>query len=296
MKINLYYWNNGVGVVTDAILLNQLLNVNYDVIVYDVSKPNDYRKSDLGIFIQNIWADYLNHNAKNVYIINEEWLTKEEISYLDQFDYLIVKSKYAKQLLNSYHKHIINTGFFSLNKYNNPNFTGNILHFKGKSIQKNHELAYKYKHQYNINIVDSEVTYLSNQEIINTLNNHDIHICCSLYEAWGHYIWEAMSCGKLVVCSEIPVFKEYMNPDLVKFVPIKETIKYNREYRFLNDANQYRFREGFFIDENIFINILNEKNKLLEFQKQNCKEIVKFTESILCNNKIEFLKLIKNII
>ena len=100
MKINIYYWNNGVGVLNDAILIKSILK-EYDVIGYDISKTNEYRKSDLGIFIQNIEANQLVNNKKNIFIINEEWLNQDEILFLHRFDYLIVKSKYAKELLSS---------------------------------------------------------------------------------------------------------------------------------------------------------------------------------------------------
>jgi len=76
MKINLYYWNNCVGVVNDAILIKSLLNEN-DIILY--------RKSDIGIFIQNIQSDQLENNNKNIFIINEEWLTEyEDLKFLSQ--------------------------------------------------------------------------------------------------------------------------------------------------------------------------------------------------------------------
>ena len=88
MEINLYYWNNGVGVVNDAILIKALLS-DYDVVSYDISKTNEYRKGDLGIFIQNIQADQLPNNKKNIFIINEEWLNQDEVLFLSQFDYLI---------------------------------------------------------------------------------------------------------------------------------------------------------------------------------------------------------------
>jgi len=63
MKINLYYWNNGVGVVNHSKLIKTLL-YEYDVISYDISIKNEYRKSDLGIFIQNILPDELSNNKK----------------------------------------------------------------------------------------------------------------------------------------------------------------------------------------------------------------------------------------
>jgi hypothetical protein len=291
MKINIYYWNNGVGVVNDTILVSSLFdNVNQ----YDLSKSNEYDIADLGIYIQNINETTLQYNKKNIFIANEEWITSYELGLLSNFECIIVKSKHAKQLLDPYHKNVIYIGFFSLSRFENPIHIGNILHFKGKSIQKNHELAFKYKYKYNINIIDSETNYLTEADVIKNLNSHDIHICCSLYEAWGHYLWEAMSCGKLVICSEIPVFKEHLDPNLVKFIPIIKTINYDPEYRFLNN-NNYQFRTGYFVDEIVFEELLDESPKLLEYQKEKSNDIINFTKNVMNTHKIQMQNIIHNI-
>ena len=291
MKINVYYCNNGVGVVNHSRLIKSLL-CDYDVITYGISLKNEYRKSDLGIFIQNIVPEEIHNNKKNIYIVCEEWLTDFEMTYINRFDYVFVHSNHAKELLNQYHKNIINTGFFSLDRHFFPKNTNEILHFKGKSIQKNTELVNGLNH---IKILDSNINYLSDNDITYNLNNHDIHICCSLYEAWGHYLWEAMSCGKLVICSEIPVFKEYLDIDLIKFVPITKIIKNDITYKYLNDMN-YPFREGHFIDENKFDELLNNKEELFEFQKKNCDNIRQYFLDVNKINKQKFLDILKYII
>ena len=288
LKINVYYWNNGVGIVNDAILLRTILK-NYDIKLYDMSINTICRPSDLGIFIQNIWTEQIDKNKKNVYIVNEEWLNDEEKSCLNRFNYIFVKSSYAKLLLDSYHKNVICTGFFSLDRYFFPKNTNEILHFKGKSIQKNTELV---KDLNCINILDSSINYLSDNDVTYNLNNHDIHICCSLYEAWGHYLWEAMSCGKLVICSEIPVFKEYLNPELVKFIPTKNTYDYNTEYEFLNTKN-YKLRKGYIVDDTKVKELLSKKDELLEFQKKNKQLIREHFLYINEKNKQKFLKTIE---
>ena len=291
LKINVYYWNNGVGIVNDAILLKTVLK-NYDIKLYDMSINAICRPSDLGIFIQNIWTELIDKNKKNVYIVNEEWLNDGEKSCLNRFNYIFVKSSYAKSLLDPYHKNVINTGFFSLDRYFFPKNTNEILHFKGKSIQKNTELIKDLNY---VNILDSNINYLSDNDVTYNLNNHDIHICYSLYEYWGHYLWEAMSCGKLVICSEIPVFKEYLDTDLIKFVPITKIIKNDITYKYLNDMN-YPFREGHFIDENKFDELLNNKEELFEFQKKNCDNIRQHFLDVNKINKQKFLDILKYII
>ena len=291
MKINIYYFDNGVGMVSDSILIKNVL-YEYDVVTYNVSKNNVYRSSDIGIFIQNVWMDCLNHNQKNIYIVNEEWLNPDEIFYMKEFDHLIVKSEYAKQLLINEHKSVIKTGFFSLDRNFFPKNTNKILHFKGKSKQKNTELV---KNNKDVLILDSDINYLSENDLIYELNNHDIHICCSLYEGWGHYLWEAMSCGKLVICSEVPVFKEYLDPELVKFIPIKDVCSHNINYEFLN-TNDYKLRKGYIVDEVKVKSLLSNKNELLEFQKKNCDNIRQHFLDVNKTNKQKFLETIKFIL
>ena len=290
MKINLYYWNNGVGVVNDALLLSSLLSTLFcDITRYDLSTTNDYRNSDIGIYIQNVDNNTLQYNKKNIFLANEEWITSYELNLFNNFECIITKSAYAKSLLDVYHKNVINTGFFSLDRYFFPKNTNEILHFKGKSIQKNTELV---KDLNCVNILDSSINYLSDNDVTYNLNNHDIHICCSLYEAWGHYLWEAMSCGKLVICSEIPVFKEYLNPELVKFIPTKNTYDYNTEYEFLNTKN-YKLRKGYIVDDTKVKELLSKKDELLEFQKKNKQLIREHFLYINEKNKQKFLKTIE---
>ena len=292
MKINLYYWNNGVGVVNHSRLMKSLLH-EYDVVEYDISIKNEYRKGDLGIFIQNILPEHFENNKKNVYIICEEWLTQFEIDNINRFDYVFTHSDYARELLYPFHKKVINTGFFSLDRYFFPKHTEKILHLKGKSIQKNHELVWDFKKE--VNILDSNYKYLSENELVYELNNHDIHICCSLYESWGHYLWEALSCGKLVICSEIPVFKEYLNPELVKFVSIKYTYEHVINCEFLS-TKKYKFRKGYFVDKLKFKSLFDNKEELFEFQKKNKDDIRNFFLTVNKNNKNKFLNIIKYII
>ena len=212
------------------------------------------------------------------------------IFYMKEFDHLIVKSEYAKQLLINEHKSVIKTGFFSLDRNFFPKNTNKILHFKGKSKQKNTELV---KNNKDVLILDSDINYLSENDLVYELNNHDIHICCSLYEGWGHYLWEAMSCGKLVICSEVPVFTEYLDPELVKFIPTNGIYKKVMGYEFLDTKIYYKYRRGYFVDEYIFKETLKDKNVLLEFQKKNSEKIRSYFLQVNKTNKETFLNTIK---
>ena len=111
----------------------------------------------------------------------------------------------------------------------------------------------RYKPGKNFNHINS---YQNTDQICHPLNSHNIHICCSIYESWGHYLFEGLSTGAEIICSDIPVFKEQLNPDLVHFIPTHEKIDMSYLYCSDNATNLYKFRKAFFVDKDYFKNYI----------------------------------------
>ena len=139
-----------------------------------------------------------------------------------------------------------------------------FLHFVGRSIQKNTELVLSLKNQ--LTLIDSYDRYKvcknvnhineyqSTDQLVNLLNSHNIHICCSLYESWGHYLFEGLSIGAEIICSDIPTFREQLDPSLVHFIPTTEKVNVNYQYDFDNINKKFPLRKSFHIDEVEFEN------------------------------------------
>jgi len=291
-RINIYVPNNGVGLNSDSILISSLLQ-NHDLKIYDINLiKENIRKGDVGIHIQNYDIKLVEHCKINILIPNEEWMHITELQHLNCFDHILVKSKYAKTLFDVYSKNVNVIGFFSLDKYFFPTNENKILHFRGKSIQKNHELTQLFRE---IKILESFSNLYTENQIVTYLNSYNVHICCSLYEAWGHYLWEGMSCGKLVICSEIPVFKEYLDPDLVKFVPLKGIYDHVINYNFLN-TKTFKLRKGFITNKEKFKELIDNKEELFEFQRKNSMKIRDYFLYVNHNNKHRFLNLMNYIL
>lgn len=301
ISFNILTFNNSVGIVTDALLLEKLLKHNIsENVKYQFVGESNLDTADIGIWIQNYDPNLIHLYKKNVFFINEEWAGINELSNLHIFDYVICKSKYAKELLSS-HRNVIHLPFISTDYYD-PSIirSHSNLHFAGRSIQKNTEIVLyttnnltlidpynRYKVNNNINHIN---TYQSSNQISQLLNSHNIHICCSLYESWGHYLFEGLSTGAEIICSDIPVFKEHLDPDLVHFVPTRQDI--NPNYLYCNDNinNSYPLRKSFFVDEDVFINTLEnfvpmgrniERRKLFKhIIDVNSKSLTYFFKSI----------------
>ena len=289
MRFNILTYNNGVGIVTDAILLKDLIykNISEQVDIKFVGEQN-LETADVGIWIQNYNVNLLNLFKKNIFFINEEWAGINELSNLHSFDYVICKSEYAKNLLIPYCTTLVFP--FISKDYYDPSIIKNnsYLHFAGRSIQKNTELVLSTSknltlidpyNRYNVtNVINHINTYQSTDQLVNLLNSHNIHICCSLYESWGHYLYEGLSTGAEIICSDIPVFREQLDPDLVHFIPTTESIDLNYQYDVDNIDKNFPTRKSFYVDREIYINTLRSfksngtgENRRLLFKHIICK-------------------------
>jgi len=263
-RFTILTYNNYVGIVTDAILLKNLIesNTHYKAKISYIDDKN-IEESSVGIWIQNFNVELLNKFKHNIFFINEEWASHHELSHLNLFDTVICKSKYAKKLLEPYYN-VVYLPFISHNFYDSTIARDNqFLHFLGKSIQKNTELVLKQNVPLTLIDPGNRYTDLHNgikhinsyqptQEISNILNSHNTHICISLYESWGHYLFEGLSTGAEIICSDIPVFRENLDPDLVHFLPTIEKIDKSYLYCSDNKNNIFPLRKSFFIDESTF--------------------------------------------
>lgn len=301
MNFKILTYDNGVGIVTDAILLKNLINKNItsNVEVKFIGK-DIIEKSDIGIWIQNFDIELLNRFKKNIFFINEEWCSNYELNNLHLFDYVICKSNYAKNLLTTY-CNAIYFPFISKDYYDSSirhNYSN--LHFAGRSIQKNTELILSFKNEltlidpYNRYKVDSNVnhinTYQSTEQLIQLLNSHNTHICCSLYESWGHYLYEGLSTGAEIICSNIPTFREQLDPDLVHFIPTTEKTNISYQYDFDNIDKKFPLRKSFYINANTYFDTINFLQPKGTIQKRrslfkciidkNSKTLVNFFKNI----------------
>lgn len=296
MRYNLLTFNNYAGILTDVIILKELLE---DSTIIFLDNLDPLYKSDVGIWIQNYHGHLLENFKINIFYINEEWY-HYPLEELKRFDYVICKSKYAYDIIKNY-CNAIHLPFISKDLYDsNISRSYSFLHFMGRSFQKNTELVLK--QNVPITLIDSNSrhktnpnfnhvnTYQTNEQIVNLLNSHNIHICCSLYESWGHYLFEGLSTGAEIICSDIPVFKEHLDPDLVHFIPTKENINLDYQYCIDNQSSIYPLRKSFFADEDIFNNTLenfvaigkNEHRRMLfkHIMDKNKKDTLHFLKNL----------------
>lgn len=276
--INIFTYNIGTGVVTDSFLLYDLLKNTYNCSVNfneNLKKIEDYNKNsnDIAIWVQNPIFDAMTYFKKNIWIINEEWCNESYLSQLSRFDYVICKNKYAKLLLDKYNtNNIVYIPFVSRNMNDDSIERKNkFLHFNGKAIQKNTQCLLNINSD--ITILDSKTCYynllpntkriyhyLKTSEIKTLLNTFNYHICPSLYEAWGHYLFEGLSTGAEIICSDIPVFKEMLDPSLVHFIPTCENKDLTNPFD--NEKIPSPLRKSFYVNNEYIKNYIENFNPI----------------------------------
>ena len=111
----LYAPNSGVGLTADVSLIQELLINDYDIdIVYtqyhipQTSAEPVFANYDVGIFFQDYDIERFERNKVNILIANEEWLQHQKLLVLKEFDKIITKASFAKQLLSPYNDNIVN--------------------------------------------------------------------------------------------------------------------------------------------------------------------------------------------
>ena len=310
----IYYWDNGVGVKTDAALISECLSKKFECEIFDFSHSEcnesyfnytvEKKPVDVGIFIQNYYIDLLSDNKTNILIINEEWLAFEDLDGLKNFDHVIVKSEYAKKLLFEAHPSIHVLYFWSRDLYLDY-YSGlknnNVLHFAGKSMQKNTESVIN---NTDIHIFDSNgrfkdvrtekyyYNFISDNMLQRVFNVCDTHICPSLYEAHGHYLFEALLCNKKVIASKCPVWEEIIDPEYLVFVETSNCVINSPDHDWLNGEQsqgkftKHPFRRGFIVQSEA-INAALENSK---FKKPR-----KYILDLFSNNQKRFFDFFTNL-
>ena len=285
----IYTSNTGVGLISDVNLIQDLLYEDFDIdVVYlewnikDSTKQSIFANYDIGIFIQEFGGQWLERNKVNILIANEEWILKDKLPQIKNFDKVLTKSNFAKHLLSPYNNNIVNTGFISIDKNKEISPTKKFLHLGGKSSQKGtesilrsfnknkHELTFIQSSNEYKNIT-SNINYISEfipaEDITFNLNNHSIHLCPSINEGWGHYLYEGLSTGALIYATKIPMFNEWIDPDLVVFLDCIFCSNDNN-YHFLTYRNNvWPHQFGWLVDEDQLSNAIESHKKYLEDHK-----------------------------
>lgn len=305
MKINLISHKNGVGLEKDADLLTELLT-GHDVQFIELGEDRDRanvrscRRADVNIFIELLNRHLFSFAEKNIFIPNPEWFW--EIKELDRIDWVVCKTRDCERIFSifkSKHKFkTIFTSFTANDFYQETEKKDFYLHFAGKSSfkgtlpvfscwQRHPELPtlifgkYGFNSQYystNKNIW-ANFNKLPFDQFVKLQNKCRFHLCLSEYEGFGHYLWEAMSTGAIIITTDAEPMRDFVNGNGVL---VKPSFKQRFNLGVLNKCKS----------DDVYKAVLNT----MKFSQSQKEEMSLRSREIFLNNDKFFRTTFKNFI
>jgi hypothetical protein len=228
-SVNLISRDNGIGLSTDMDLLDRMLTgAGYDVQRVPWQSAQ-MRQCDVGIFLELFNPRLVRYARHTVGVFNLEWFDQRWRSHLPRLTQLWAKSADAQATYQRLKLRSHLTGFLSRDLYDpGVQRTPTCLHLKGHSGLKNTPAVLDawannpdlppltVIAQQPIPHPPPGVTVLGHlpfADVVTHLNRHQIHVCPSRAEGWGHYITEGLSAGAAVITTNAAPMNEHVSSD-----------------------------------------------------------------------------------
>jgi hypothetical protein len=232
MKINLLSHDNGVGLTQDVKIVKSILH-KHKCTFYDL-RYADPVKADINIHFEHLGNHWYKSAKINLFFPNPEWFEWPHL--LRGIDKVLCKTHDCQRIFDAIHtpKDKWKTEFtsFTSEDRNTGERADEIvyLHTAGQSETKG---TYTVFQSWKAEYPDLIFTKLRNNRAYNKIqdnihtcferipievlteiqNKCTFHICPSEYEGFGHYIWEAKSCGGIVITTDAAPMSDMINND-----------------------------------------------------------------------------------
>lgn len=217
MKINLLSHDNGVGLTQDVKIVKSILEPRHQCTFIDL-RTGSPQPAQVNIFFEILDYRFYRSAKYNLFFPNPEWFMWP--SLLKGIDYVLAKTKDAEKIFKTMNCSTIFTSFTSEDRLNDA-WAGDrvYLHTAGQSTTKGTDTVFKawkesYPRMIFTKLRDHKIYETDRKNIWtcfqrmpkevlwNLQNKCTFHLCPSEYEGFGHYIWEAKSCGNIVITTD----------------------------------------------------------------------------------------------
>lgn len=245
MRINLITHNNGVGLTQDVAVLQKLLRHHYCQFV-EIKNPRGISHADVNIFFELLNPALYGYAKFNIFFPNPEWFwfRKE----LKGIDLVCAKTRDAEQIFRGLGCETIFTSFTSRDMLE-PSVTWEYkrrayIHISGQSETKGTMGTFltwrknpqwptlfffktKSPERYMRQPIEANIipcyTRVDEKTLSMAVNTCLFHVCCSEYEGFGHYIWEAKSAGGIVITTNAAPMHDFVSKADGFLVGVKST-------------------------------------------------------------------------
>ena len=219
---------NGVGLQRDtAIVADLFKQAGWEVVITDIKRELDKRHFDLNVHLEILSKEHIHRAFENWLIPNPEWFFKGWADKLKFVSNVICKTKDCQRIFQGLGCNTVYTSFTSEDRYEPVTKQRIFFHNQGKSDAKNTDVVLNCWRQYNPGVSCVLVGknrgapikdvircgYMGENEFKTLQNTCLFHVCPSQYEGFGHYIWEALSCGNIVLTTNAAPMSEFIDTD-----------------------------------------------------------------------------------
>lgn len=217
---------NGVGLQRDTEIVKRLCEqAGCEVYVADIYKHVDHRHFDLNIHLEIVSEHHIHRAYENWLIPNPEWFMQKWVNKLRFFKKVLCKTHDCERIFKELGCQTVYTSFTSDDRQIEAQKQRIFFHNQGKSAAKNTDAIIqawdKFTPGVSCVIVGQKPQqphqdvvhcgYLEEDEFKVLQNTCLFHICPSQYEGFGHYIWEALSCGNIVISTNAAPMNEFID-------------------------------------------------------------------------------------
>ncbi len=244
MKVNLISRDNGAGLTQDMGLLEGILRPAGHLVTRVDWRSPSMPRCDVAVFLELFNPNLARYARGMVGIFNLEWFVPQWRPYLPRFKQLWAKSREAENVYQRLglrnHRY---TGFLTRDLYD-PTVGRElrVLHLAGHSKLKGTEAVIRawqdHPHLPPLTVVSNNhyavppgVILLGRQtdeQVTRLMNSHQIHLCPSKTEGWGHYITEGLSTGAVVLTTDASPMNEHVHPDWGRLIPPARSVPRGR--------------------------------------------------------------------
>jgi hypothetical protein len=239
LKIALISRDNGVGLSLDVELLTELFGSAGHEVTFHDWRDSSMPHADIAFHLELVSRTLAQQADRNIGMLNLEWYPTEWLKFLPAFDQIWAKSEYAHKFCRQRGARNVHlTGFLGRDRFD-PTIKreAKCLHLRGKSQMKGTEevvAAWRLKPDLPpLTIVSKDPVHApdyvtvvnspTDAELSRLLNSHQIHLCPSIAEGWGHYITEGMSVGATVITTDASPMNEHIRPEWGYLLGIAKT-------------------------------------------------------------------------
>jgi hypothetical protein len=191
-------------------------------------------RCDVVVFLELFNPNLLKFADRSVGIFNPEWFLAQWKPWVGKLTQVWAKSASAVDIFTPMNPRTFYTGFLTRDLYEQSvQRKVKVLHMQGHSQDKNTERVLEAWSTFpglppltvlshTVSAVPRGVVRLSRvpeHQLRVLLNEHDIHLCPSKVEGWGHYITEALSTGAYTITTDMSPMNEHVRPEWGSLIP-----------------------------------------------------------------------------